>query len=69
MTAPYATPSAAAWALLDACRSGQIAITRKAAGFLGETAIDPTPLSEKQRNSLATLLTKAELPPLAGGDA
>ena len=69
MSAPFTTPSAAAWALLDAARAGTTTFSRKAAGFVGETAIDPTPLSEKQRNWLATLLTKAGLPPLDGGAA
>ena len=69
MAEAFSSHSAAAWAVLDACRAGQVTITRKAAGFLGETAVDPTPLSEKQRHWLVTLLTRAELPPLAGGEA
>lgn len=70
MTAPFTTNSAAAWAALDVARTGGVALTRKSAGFLGETAVDPTPLSPKQADWLGKLLAKAGLPPLQndGGD-
>jgi hypothetical protein len=64
MSAPFDTPAAAAWALLVACREGSVTVSRRAASFLGETAIDPTPLSPKQRQWLDTLLDRAGLPPL-----
>lgn len=65
MSAPYETPKAAALALLN---SG-VRLTRKAGSFLGQLAVDPTPLSDSQRSWLDTLLARAELPPLvSGGD-
>lgn len=64
MTAPFTNPSAAAWAVLGACRAGTAKVSRKAAGFLPETALDPTPLSEKQLAWIVLLLDKAGLPPL-----
>jgi hypothetical protein len=66
MSEPFATPRAAALALL----SSNGPFTRKAGSFLGQLAVDPTPLSEKQLDWLSTLLARAELPPLAdGGEA
>lgn len=64
MSAPFTTASAAAWAVLDAARASTTKVSRKAVGFLGETALDPTPLSEKQGKWLVSLLDKAGLPPL-----
>jgi hypothetical protein len=55
----------AALALLN----GDARLTRKAGSFLGQCAVDPTPLSGAQRDWLATLLERAELPPLADGVA
>jgi hypothetical protein len=51
----------AALALLN----GGYRLTRKAGQFLGQIAVDPAPMSEKQRDWLAKLLTRFELPPLA----
>jgi hypothetical protein len=42
-------------------------LTRKAGSFLGQLVCDPTPLTDKQRDWLATLLERAGLPPLADG--
>ncbi len=57
---------AAALALLN--QGGTL--TRKAGSFLGQTCVDPTPLTDRQRDWLSTLLERASLPPLAnGGDA
>jgi hypothetical protein len=53
----------AALALLNA--GGRL--TRKAGSFLGQLAVDPTPMTQPQRDWLATLLERAELPPLADG--
>ncbi len=63
MTVPYADPRSAALALLN----GSNRLTRKAGSFLGQLAVDPTPLSEAQEDWLATLLERAGLPPLADG--
>lgn len=43
-------------------------LTRKAGSFLGQTAVDPTPLTQPQREWLSTLLERAGLPSL-GDDA
>lgn len=59
---PWADASSAALALLN---SGE-RLTRKAGSFLGQTAVDPTPLTPAQREWLSTLLERAQLPPLAG---
>ena len=62
---PFATPRAAALALFN----GESRLSRKAGSFLGQLAVDPTPMSIAQAAWLATLLDKAGLPPLAdGGD-
>lgn len=60
--AQFPTPRAAALALL---MSGE-RLTRKAGSFLGQTCVDPTPLTPAQVDWLATLLERAELPPLGG---
>lgn len=65
MANPFTTQRDAALALLN--HGG--AATRKAGSFLGQTCVDPTPLSDKQRDWLATLLDRAGLPPLMGGSA
>jgi hypothetical protein len=63
--APFSWPRTAALALL----TGDSRLSRKAGSFLGQLAVDPTPLSDKQTDWLATLLDRAGLPPLAdGGD-
>lgn len=41
--------------------------TRKAGQFLGQLAVDDTPMSEAQADWLAKLLSRAGLPPLAKG--
>lgn len=56
----------------DAClavlNSG-MPLTRKAGQFLGGEYASEAPLSEKQRDWLAKLLERANLPPLADGGA
>lgn len=44
-------------------------LSRKAGQFLGQLAVDSTPLSEAQTDWLAKLLERAELPSLAEGGA
>jgi len=44
-------------------------LSRKAGQFLGQLAVDPSPMSEAQANWLSKLLDRAALPPLAEGGA
>lgn len=60
---PFANQRGAAFAIL---KSG-VKLSRKAGSFLGQCVVDPTPLTEKQRDWLCTMLARAELPPLADG--
>lgn len=55
----------AALALLN----GNHRLSRKAGQFLGQIAVDPSPMSEAQADWLANLLDRAGLPPLAEGGA
>ena len=64
MSAPFPTQRDAALALLNS----EARLTRKAGSFLGQIAVDPTPLSGAQASWIATLLERAGLPPLDGGD-
>lgn len=64
MTRPFPDHRAAALALLN----GEGKLTRKARSFLGQCAVDPAPLTEKQADWLATLLDRAGLPAFEGGD-
>jgi len=52
---------AAALALL----TGNHRLSRKAGQFLGQLAVDSTPMSEARADWLAKLLDRAGLPPLA----
>lgn len=63
MTRPFPDHRAAALALLN----GNHRLTRKAGQFLGQLAVDPSPISEAQADWLAKLLERASLPPLAEG--
>lgn len=65
MSATFETHREAALALLH--RNEQL--TRKAGSFLGQLCVDPRPLSDAQWDWLATLLDRAGLPPLEGGEA
>ena len=60
---PFTNQRDAALALLNS----DFALTRKAGSFLGQLAVDETPLTDKQRDWLDTLLERAGLPPLANG--
>jgi hypothetical protein len=62
---PFTDHRQAALALL----SGTSRLSRKAGQFLGQLAVDPAPMSERQASWLAKLLDRAELPPLAEGGA
>lgn len=42
-------------------------LTRKAGSFLGQLAVDPTPMTVAQRDWLKTLLERAGLPALVDG--
>lgn len=44
-------------------------MSRKAGQFLGQLAVDSTPMSEAQADWLAKLLDRAGLPPMAEGGA
>lgn len=57
--------SNAAFALLEAHRSGAVQLTRAAGSFCGELVADPRTLTEKQASWLDKLLEKAGLPPIA----
>ena len=63
MTKPFPHHRAAALALLN----GNSHLSRKAGQFLGQLAVDPSPMSAAQADWLHKLLDRAELPPLAGG--
>jgi hypothetical protein len=58
---PFHNHREAALALLN----GDQKFTRKAGQFLGQIAVDPQPMSERQLKWLLSLLDKADLPPLA----
>lgn len=62
---PYSDHRAAALALLN----GTNRQTRKAGQFLGQIAVDPSPLTEAQAEWLAKLLDRAGLPPFDGEGA
>lgn len=65
MSAPFQDQRTAALALLN----GSSRLSRKAGQFLGQLAVDATPMSEAQLEWLAKLLDRAGLPPLAAGAA
>lgn len=62
---PFPDHRAAALALLN----GTSRLSRKAGQFLGQLAVDSTPMSEAQADWLAKLLDRAGLPPMAAGGA
>lgn len=62
---PFPNHREAALALL----SSGARLTRKAGQFLGQLAVDPTPMSELQINWLAKLLVRSDLPVFAGDPA
>lgn len=62
---PFSDHRAAALALLN----GTSRLSRKAGQFLGQIAVDSTPMSEAQADWLDKLLDRAGLPPLAERDA
>lgn len=62
---PFPDHRQAALALLN----GNHRLSRKAGQFLGQLAVDLSPMSEAQADWLAKLLDRAGLPPLAEGGA
>lgn len=60
MTGPFTTPRQAALALLN----GDCRLTRRAGSFLGQLAVDSSPMTEAQQDWLVTLLERAGLPPM-----
>lgn len=51
-----------AFALLTAHKEGETKLTRRAGGFLGQLVAEPTPLTDKQAEWMATLLERAGMP-------
>lgn len=64
-SAPFPDHRAAALALLN----GSNRLNRRSGQFLGQLAVDMSPLSDAQLDWLAKLLERAGLPPLATGGA
>lgn len=62
---PFPDHRQATLALLN----GNHRLSRKAGQFLGQLAVDPTPMSEAQADWLAKLLDRNGLPTLAEGGA
>lgn len=62
---PFPDHRAAALALLN----GTSRLSRKAGQFLGQLAVDSSPMSEAQAKWLGKLLDRASLPPMADGGA
>ena len=61
---PFESHREAALALLN---NTQL-LSRKAGQFLGQLAVDPTPMSDAQASWMNKLLERAGLPSLAEGD-
>lgn len=61
---PFTDQRQAALALL----SGNYSLSRKAGQFLGQIAVDSSPLSRAQAGWLAKLLDRANLPSIAEGE-
>ena len=62
---PFPDHRQAALALLN----GEHRLSRKAGQFLGQLAVDPSPMSKAQANWLANLLDRAGLAQMAAGGA
>lgn len=62
MGAPFTSHREAALALLN----GDYRLTRKAGSFLGQLAVDPTPMTPAQSDWISTLLDRNGLPELEG---
>lgn len=56
------TLSESAFALFEAHRSGKAPLSRSGGSFVGQCAVDPQPLTEKQARWFGKLLERAELP-------
>ncbi|RYG79115.1 MAG: hypothetical protein EON59_16795 [Alphaproteobacteria bacterium] len=64
MTQGYTGNAEAGFALLVAHREGRKVLTEKAGSFCGQLVAGMGPLTEKQSEWLATLLSRADLPPV-----
>lgn len=62
---PFPNHRGAALALLN----GNHRLSHKAGQFLGQLAVDSTPMSDAQADWLGKLLDRAGLPPMAEGGA
>ena len=62
---PFPNHREAALALLTGCDR----LSRKAGQFLGQLAVDPSPMSKAQADWVAKLLERASLPPLGEASA
>ena len=62
---PFPDHRQAALALLN----GNHRLSRKAGQYMGQLAVDPSPMSEAQADWLAKLLAKHGLPPMHGEGA
>lgn len=62
MAKPFTNHRDAALALLNS----DARLTRKAGSFLGQLAVDPTPMTPAQSEWITTLLERAGLPVLEG---
>jgi hypothetical protein len=60
---PFPNHRTAALALL----TGNYRLSRNAGQFLGQLAVDATPMSDAQADWIAKLLARAGLPPMADG--
>lgn len=63
MTKPFTSHRDAALALLNRGEG----LSRQAGSFLGQLAVDPTPVSDKQGAWLGKLLERGDFPPFEGG--
>lgn len=60
------TRSSHRWAAL-AILNSETKLSRKEGSFLGQIAVDPTPLTPRQAEWLAKLFERSGLPPMAKG--
>lgn len=55
-----------AFALIEAHRNGTALLSRQAGSFVGQCAVDPQSLTERQARWFGKLLERAGLPPIGG---
>jgi hypothetical protein len=66
-TRAFANPADAGFSLIMAHREGRFTLTDRSGSFCGQLVAGMPYLSDKQKSWLATLLSRAALPPLADG--